>query len=490
MTPLRAALSLALSLAPALAAAQTATTCDSCASCTQALAADGADVKLAGDLPLRGAGPCVVVHGANARLDGGQHVILAQPAGGVGVRVEGAGAVVRNLRVTGAATGVAVAAADVTLYQVVTEARGVGVRVEAAPGVRLDRVRTTGGRVGVSFGASDDGACPAGASVRSPGAVVVGSTFERAGVGLAACDARPVLTGNTARGNGVGVALGDPAASNAPHGGAPWDPCVCGTALDRLRPGQLAMFSSGCGGCTVHEGWMPSLRRRGVEVRVRENGRGTEEQQRRFDAWAWRCATGVMDAIGIPGCVPNYTCAATGHAVKRRRGEAELVVDPQLSGEDDVFALARACADAARGRYVAGARCVAQALADNTFCGNRTRDLRVAGDAARWGGVRNRCATAEGWSEAGHEGCSAGCDGAPMPVSEPAPLEPTPAAPAAPEVPAAAPAAPPLPPTPAAPPAPAASAPATNAGGGDGPLWVMGGFMAMLVAAGLLTRKR
>ena len=95
--------------------------------------------------------------------------------------------VVRSLRVTGAAVGAEVARARrVTLYNVVTEARQVGVRVEASADVRLDRVRTTGGRVGVSFGAADDGSCPAGLALRSPGAVLVRSTFERATVGVAA----------------------------------------------------------------------------------------------------------------------------------------------------------------------------------------------------------------------------------------------------------------------------------------------------------------
>jgi hypothetical protein len=486
----RAAFALCLTLTPTLAFAQS--TCSTCEDCTQALAAPHADVRLGGDLPLRGAGPCITVRGEGAHFDGARHVILAQPAGGIGVRVEGVGAVVRNLRVTGAATGVAVAARDVTLYQVVTEARGVGVRVEASPGVRLDRVRTTGGRVGVSFGAADDGSCAAGLTLRSPGAVVVASTFERAAVGLAACDARPVLTGNTASGNGVGVTLGDPAAASVPHGDAPWDPCVCGAPLERLRPGQLAMFSSGCGGCMVHEGWMPALRRRGVEVRVRENGRGAETSQQRFDAWAWRCATGVMDALGIPGCVPNYACAATGTVSKRRQGEAELVMDAALNGEDDVFNLARSCAAGAQGRYVAGARCVAQALADNTFCHNRTRDLRVTGDAARWGGVRNRCARAEGWSESGHAGCTATCDGAPMPAPE-APAPPVDPAPT--PAPATATPPPPAPPapataTPTAAPAPASARTTAPTDGGNGPLWVMGGFMAVLAAAGLLTRKR
>jgi hypothetical protein len=450
---------------------------------------DGADVKLSADLPLQGEDACVIVRGTNAHFDGAQHVLLAQPTGGIGVRVEGAGAVLRNLRVTGATTGVVVAASDVTLYQVVTEARGVGIQVEAAPGLRLDHVRTTGGRVGVSFGASADGSCPTDTVMRSPGAVVLGSTFERALVGLAACDARPVLTGNTARGNGIGVVLGDPAASAVPHGAAPWDPCVCGNTLDGLRPGQLAMFSSGCGGCTVHEGWMPSLRRRGVEVRVRENGRGTEASQRRFDAWAWRCATGVMDALGIPGCVPNYTCPTTGLVTKRRRGANELHVDVPISHEDDVFALARSCAEATRGRYVPGPRCVVQAVADNTFCDNRTRDLHLTGDPARWGGARNRCRTVEGWSEEGHRGCSAGCDGDPTSVSaarpEAPPADEAPLRPAVHAPPDAG-----VSPAPTRPGASARRVAPTSTHNAEGVWWVLGGFIAVLVAAGVLPRNR
>jgi hypothetical protein len=147
--------------------------------------------------------------------------------------------------------------------------------------------------------------------------------------------------------------------------------------------------------------------------------------------------------------------------------------------------------DAARGRYVAGARCVAQALADNTFCHNRTRDLQVTGDAARWGGVRNRCARAEGWSEAGppglHRGLRRRADararGArpalaaarPPPDARACARRPRPRPTTARDARAC--------------PRAAPSAPAST-DGGNGPLWVMGGFVAMLVAAGLLTRKR
>lgn len=479
----------ALVVVPVSVRAQAA--CSSCEDCTTQLASANAEVTLANDLALRGEGPCVVMRGEGVRFNGGGHIVLAQPRGGVGVRIEAARAGLRSLRVTGADTGVVVAAAEVTLYNLIVEARGVGIRAEAAPGVRVDRVRVTGGHVGVSFGANPDGTCPATSVTRSPGAVVVGSTITRADTGLAACDARPVLTGNIVRNNGVGVLLGDPSASGA-HGDAPWDPCVCQPGLDRLRPGMLAMFSSGCAGCEVHEGWMSSLRRRGVDVRVRETGPAAAQAQQRFDAWAWRCAPGMMDSLGIPGCVPNYTCTATGAVSKRRQGERELVVDTPLNAEDDVARFSQQCAAAARGRYAQGARCVVAALADNTFCNNRAVDVRATGDAARWGGLRNRCGHAESWSEATHTGCTATCDGV-MPEPDPVVADPMP------------------PPAPTPPPAstispsiaarqslaqvpvrstalPPTAAPATG-DSGNGPLWLVAGFAALLGAAALLTRK-
>ena len=97
----RAAALRALTLAASLVAAAPAAwaqapQCSTCEACTAALAAPNAQVELSGDLALRGAGPCVVIRGAGARLNGLGHVLLAQPGGGVGVRVEAADVNVRT----------------------------------------------------------------------------------------------------------------------------------------------------------------------------------------------------------------------------------------------------------------------------------------------------------------------------------------------------------------------------------------------------------
>lgn len=476
MPPHRVGFLFAASLAAAAPAAWAqAPQCSTCEACTAALAAPNAQVELTGDLALRGAGPCVVIRGAGARLNGLGHVLLAQPGGGVGVRVEAADVNVRSLRVTGADVGVAVVgASDVTLYALTVEARAVGVSIERSANARLDRVRTVGGRVGVSFGARDDGACDAGLALRSPGAVVLRSTIEGARTGLAACDARPVLTANTVTHNEVGVVLGAPTAVAGPGGAAPYDACVCAPPIEALHPATAAVFSSGCGSCQVHEGWMPSLRRRGGDFFVRDSAPGTDEAQARFDRYAWRCLPAVMDSLGIPGCVPNYACATSGAVSKRREG-AQLVLDTPVQSEDEVLAFAQGCANAALGRYDRGARCVRWGLADNNLCGNRAVDLRASDGAAH--GARNRCGRAEGWSDDGRDGCSQRCEDAPLALPR-APL------------------APPTPPPAEAPvttvtPGPATSVTATPAApSSDGPLYLVGGLVAAALAGAWAFRKR
>lgn len=462
-------------VAAAPAAWAQAPQCSTCEACTAALAAPDAQVDLAGDLALHGAGPCVVIRGEGARLNGLGHVLLAQPGGGVGVRVEAANVNVRSLRVTGADVGFAVVGAhDVTLYAVTAEARAVGVSVERSPHTRLDRVRTIGGRVGVSFGARDDGACDAALPMRSPGAVVLRSTIEGARTGLAACDARPVLTANTVTRNEVGVLLGAPTAIAGPGGDAPYDACVCAPTVEALHPATSAVFSSGCGSCQVHEGWMPSLRSRGADIVVRESAPGTDEAQARFDRYAWRCLPAVMDSLGIPGCVPNYACAASGVISKRREG-LQLVLDAPVQNESEVFAFAQACAGAAAGRYGRDAgRCVLQGLADNTFCGNRAVDLRASDATAH--GTRDRCTRAEGWSEDGHDGCAQRCDAAPAPPPRAPPAQPAPPT----TVTTTTPSTPAVAPTTTPPEAPS----------NDGPLYLVGGLVAAALVGAWALRKR
>ncbi len=513
LTTRRSALAVALAavLAPSAAFAQDLQ-CNTCEDCTRLLATADARVDLGADLSLRGDGPCVVIRGAGARLNGHGHVILAQPGGGVGVRVEAANVGARRLRVTGADVGVVVSNAhDVTLYDVTVEARATGFSIERSPRLCLERVRSTGGRVGLSFGASAEGACPDHTSMQSPGAVVVRSTFERATTGIAACDARPVLTGNTVTRNDVGVVLGDPAPSSGPGGAAPYDACACAPEVAEVHPGSVAMYSSGCGSCQVHEGWLPTLHREHVDIVVRESGPNTQDAQERFDRYGWRCMPGVMDSLGIPGCVPNYGCVTSGAFTKRREGESELSVEVSITGSEDARRFADECATTARGRYVRGARCVAQGLADNRLCGNRTTDLRALGNASRTGGTRDRCDRAEGWREDGRDGCASPCEtpsnAAPAPQPQPVAPEPpraptsepdttrppatplaagsqptpTPAAPrAAPAVARAAPDAPVTAPRPSAPEAPSS----------DTPLYIVGALVAVAVAGAWLFRAK
>ncbi|MFO0644880.1 MAG: hypothetical protein U0326_01500 [Polyangiales bacterium] len=502
------ATSLAASLASTAALSQDLQ-CRTCEDCSQLLSTPNARVELGTDLALHGAGPCVVIRGEGARFNGHGHVILAQPAGGVALRVEAANAVARHLRVTGADVGVElVGARDATLYDITAEARAKGFSVERSPNARFERVHASGGRVGLSFGASANGSCDANTTMQSPGAVVLRSTFERATTGIAACDARPVLTGNTVSRNAVGVVLGDPAAGTGPGGAAPYDACACAPTVEAVHPGTVAVYSSGCGSCQVHEGWMPGLRRRGADIVVRESGPDTQSAQERFDRFGWRCMPGVMDSLGIPGCVPNYACVTSGAFSKRREGDAQLMVDVPINGADDAFRFASECAEGARGRYARGARCVLQGLADNRICGNRTLDLSAVGGASRAGGARDRCDHAEGWSEGGHAGCALTCDEAVPSTEAPPPREPALIEPQAGPSPNAIvpdttqpPATPLVLPT-AAPPSPAGSvAPAVRtptrtspaaqrAPSADEPLYIVGGIVAAVLVGAWAFRKK
>lgn len=462
--PSRTALVVALCLSAPSAFAQSLQ-CHTCADCTQLLAAPDARVELTADLTFSGNEPCLDVRGANARFNGLHHTIRAQPAAVVAVRVSAAGANLRNLQLAGADTGLLLQGArDVTAYDITVDAAVRGVGVERSANVRLERVHTRGGHAGVSFGARDDGRCDEGRPMASPGAVLLRSTVEGADVGVAACDARPVLSGNTIVRNGVGVWLAAPTAIAGPGGASPWDACACAPGLDGVHGGTVTLYSSGCGGCQVHEGWMPSLHRRGADIVVRESGNGTEEAQQRFDRFGWRCMPGVMDSLGIPGCVPNYGCAATGAFAKRRDTDGSLSIDVPLHSEEDVLHFAQTCA-AAGSRYARGARCVPRAVADNTVCDNRDVDLRATGDAARAGGADNRCGRVDGWRDGSSPGCASPCgqDGVvrtPPPEAHHEPsLAPTPA-PAPPVEAPQAPATPPTAATPATPPgAPATGSP-------------------------------
>lgn len=465
--------------------------CSSCEQCTAALASANANVQLGGDLRVEGAGPCITVAGEHARLDGGEHLVRAAN-GATAIRVTGASALVRNVHVTGGEVGIEVVGArGVTLFHDTFETRGTAVRVSSSSDLRVVRARVTGGRVGVSFGADNRGACQGPMNVQSPGAVLIQSTITGADVGVAACDALPVLTGNTVTRNGVGVLLGDPSARPGPGGDAPFDSCTCAPTLSGVRAGTLLMFTSGCGGCLVHEGWLPDLRRRRADIRLRETGATARDAQDTFDRFAEHCIPAVIDALGIPGCVPNYGCMSTGQSAKTRGVANALQVERPLDSPDAVAAFATECTRAAQGRFVRGARCVTRGLEGNTVCRNRTVDIRATGNARRIGGGANHCDRVENWSDGSATGCAASCSDTSTPVAS-APPDTT-AAPEMPEMPEM----PEAPPAPAAPPVSVASAPpvvrpapvtapAPEAStGASSPLgWVLGITGLSLAAAG------
>lgn len=393
--------------------------CTSCAGCTAALASPDVSVELGRDISWDGRGACVTIRGANANFDGLEHAIRSRVGGqGAGVRVEAAGVHVRNVHVLHAAEGIVVEGAErATLFHNSLQVRGTGVRLTRARGARVARGLILGGETGIAFGAVRDGQCAPGATVSSPEAVVQRTVIDGAGVGIAACDALPVLVENSVRRGGVGLVLGAPAPGPGLHAAAPWDPCVCGAELPGVRPGSTLFYTSGCAGCQVHEGWMPELRRGGVDVLSRDSNNTHLEAQQRFDRFARRCAPDLMDALGIPGCVPNYACAATGRATKERRGDRELNLATPVNSPSDLRAFAEGCRASAAQGYQPDARCVRAQLQRNEFCDNRVVDVR---GAARFGAVGDACARVEGFRDAASRaGCDRPCGTAPPPPSLP-----------------------------------------------------------------------
>jgi hypothetical protein len=408
----RAAWALLAALAlPSVARAQQAgVACDTCESCTAALASAGAFVELGGDVDGSRAAVCVRVAGRGATLDGHRHTVRGAA---VGVEVAADDVVVRNVQTQEGGVGFRVTGArTVTLLNAVANDARVGVRVESSQHVRVVRAALSRNRVGISMGADDAGSCPAPAALASPGVVVARSRIEGGSVGVAACDAMPVLTGNTVTGNQRGVVLGEVRAAGTGARGGPWDECSCAAPPAGVAPGTLVLYSSGCGGCTVHESWLPEVRGRGAVVRARPGGSDGGVEQPRFDAYVRHCAPEVVDALGIPGCVPNYACPASAEVWKRREGARELVTDRGVGSPDEVVAFSEACRAAGRQGYARGARCVAAALRGNTLCGNRASDLDVAGAFARWGSAGDRCGAVSGAGARCEQGCAGAADAA------------------------------------------------------------------------------
>lgn len=384
----------AVALAARSSPAQIATSCDSCAACTQSLATPHVDVALSANLEARGPGPCIVVRGHHARFNGAGFTLRGSP-GAVGIRVEAESVWLRNVTVRGGDVGVEVhSARGVTLFRPNLAVDGTGLRVARSPDLRVVRATIAGGRVGIGFGADIDGGCSPG-PMRSPGAVIETSRIEGAGVGVAACDAMPVLRRDEILHGRVGLRLGDVHPVGGPGGDGPFDRCVCNPGLSGVRAGTTLMFSSGCGGCMVHEAWLPRLRSQGAEVRMRETGPTHVEAQHRFDQHLVHCAPAVIDALGLPGCVPNYACPATGRVAKVRQGDRGLTEEVPLGNPAAVLDFARACAAAGRAAQADG-RCIAQGITDTTVCGQREADVVVMAPSARWRGRNNACTRTQG----------------------------------------------------------------------------------------------
>ncbi len=417
---------LALATLPRLAEAQVpAGQCSSCESCTTALAAAGATVELGADIDASSATTCIRIAGRGATFDGHRRTLRGAA---VGVEVAADDVLVRNVSVQEGGVGFRVThARGATLFaDVVNDAR-VGVRVEASSNLRVVRASLSRNRVGVSMGADEAGRCAAPSGIASAGVVIVRSEIAGGGVGVAACDAMPVLIGNTVSGNDQGVLLGDVRATGAGAQGGPWDDCSCTPPPAGVAAGTLMLYSSGCGGCLVHESWLAEERGHGAVIEVRPSGAEGTPAQARFDAYMRHCGPEVMGALGIPGCVPNYACPATGEVWKRREGERELAVDRPLNSQAQVVSFSQDCRAAARVGYARGARCVTAALRSNTLCGNRQVDLAAPGGLARWGLSGDHCGTVQ-QPDGGVARCDHTCEGVETSRPAAAAAPPTPAA--------------------------------------------------------------
>jgi hypothetical protein len=403
--------------APALAG--NGAPCDSCETCTEALSKPNAKVALAGPIS-GGAGACIVIKGAGAELHGGRHTLKNAA---VGLRIEGADAFVRHLTVQGGQQGVEITGAGATLLNVDVVEAQTGIAVLGAASTRLVRSSVRGGAVGVAFGPVSGKSCAPDARLRSPGAVLRQVQISDTLVGVAACEAAPVIVGSTITGNGVGLLQGPaPAVAGAQGGGAsgPWDPCLCEPSLDDVRPGTTLFYSSGCGGCKVHEGFLPDVRARGHDVRLRENGKENRALTKAYDAYVRHCAPEIKDAIGIPGCVPNYACVADGAVAKRRGENDRLVFDARLNSADEVSEFAAKCVAAAQERVGEGT-CPSHALRGSAVCNNQ-QDIQSARPVL---GAENTCGSVKGAGDA--VGC-APCGAAPTKPVKAAQAAPTKAA--------------------------------------------------------------
>jgi len=421
-----------------------------------------AKVELSSDIVHDGGGPCIVIRGADARLDGLERDIRPLNAGDpVGVRIEADGVLVRNVHVIGAEIGIQVAGSKrVTLFHNWIQASNTGIAAEGAEGLRVTRSVVQAGAVGIALGSDGKGGCAKNTPFAAPGVVVQDNHISGATTGILACDALPVLTRNVVTGNGVGVQLNAPAKGADGAQARPWDPCACAPEVTDVSAGTAIFYSSGCHGCQVHEEWLPALRSRGHDIRIRETGPENRLASEEFDAFIDRCLPQIMDVIGVPGCVPNYGCLSNDLTFKIRDGEKNLARETEINSSADLAQYASQCAQTATRNYGEGKSCIRHLLMDNTVCNNRTGDIETTGLKGRWPGIGNACKTAREYKDAGAAdgACTRACGGVasppPMPASRereerrpPPPPIPTPA----PELPLAA--------APSPAPAPASPAP-------------------------------
>ncbi|MFN3198741.1 MAG: hypothetical protein ACE366_10080 [Bradymonadia bacterium] len=390
----------ALLFLPASASAARKVKCDSCDSCTEALSQPGARVELTADLKSASS-VCVTVAGDTAEFNGGDFTL---EAGEVGVQVTAARAHVRRLKIKGGAVGVGVTGSGATVLGVHTTGTKQGIVADGAESLRVVRSSFTGGAVGVALGQPKDKTCPSKATMRSPGVVLSRVKVTGAQVGIAACEATPVIVASEITGNKIGLLQGNPkGASKDPAQQGPYDPCVCGPELAEVKQATTLFFSSGCGGCKVHEGWLPEVQSQGYDILMRKTGAENRQAMEKFDGFLRQCAPEVNDAIGVPGCVPNYACLP-GHSVFKRRGEGkQLIRDAQIQGPEAMAEFAARCAAEAQSHFNTEGTCVAHAVRETKLCGN-TVDAQLARPLT---GDGNTCGTVKGQGKS--LGCASKC---------------------------------------------------------------------------------
>ena len=392
LTPPALAL-LILTTLPAPTLAARGTPCDSCETCTEALAQPDAEVALQGPITTTTPGTCITLRGPGATFDGGRHTLTGP---GTALRIEAPDAVIRHLRAEGSDRAIELTAPGTTLLDIQIRAAKTAITIDRAPNARLVRTTITGGDIGIAFGASPLGTaetCPPEARLHSPGAVLQRVEITQTRIAIAACEAVPALMHTTLTGNRIGLLQRkapplprDPKAPKTPLIDGPFDPCVCAPPLDDIRPATLLLYSSGCSASEMHASYLPDVRGRGHDIYLRDTARDAAAQTAIFDAHIRRCAPEITDAIGIPGCMPNYACVADGAIAKRRSDADDLIIDHRLMSADDVAEFAARCAAAAAAHFN-DTRCLTHAVRNSTLCGNKT-DVKTDRPLT---GADNRC---------------------------------------------------------------------------------------------------